>query len=95
MYGIYFPGEQAAFSAATLAQTTGLFIGALFSAFLCAGPKIYTFAGIILASLVCYIFMIIKHSKQSKIRDVTKLASSELKKIESSQEKYDAEISEL
>ena len=87
MYGIYFPGERAAFSAASLAQTIGLFIGASFSTFLCARLKIYTFAGIIVTSLVCYTLMNIKHSKQSKISDLTKL---KLEKIESTQKKNDS-----
>ena len=86
MYGIYFPGERAAFSAASLAQTIGLFIGASFSTFLCARLKIYTFAGIIVTSLVCYTMMNIKHSKQSKISDLTKL-KLEIRKLSETKKK--------
>lgn len=66
MYGIYFPKNLTAFSAATLGQTIGLFLGTLFSSFFCTQVKVLFYIGLIIFGLLCYIILAIKRKIEQK-----------------------------
>jgi hypothetical protein len=65
LYGVYFPNSGAAFSAATISQTTGLFLGSLMSSYFCVYIKSYVYMGIVVSSIICYVALAVKHAKRS------------------------------
>ena len=67
LYGVYFPNNGAAFSAATVSQTTGLFLGSLVSAYCCVYIKSYIYIGVVLSALICYIILAVKHAKRKLV----------------------------
>ena len=94
LYGVYFPNNSAAFSAATISQTTGLFLGSLISTYCCVYTKSYIYIGIILSSLICYVILAIKHVKRNmKPFDTVSLVhEEELKKKQDEVKDYDKNI---
>jgi hypothetical protein len=66
LYGVYFPNNGAAFSAATVSQTTGLFMGSLVSAYSCVYIKSYIYIGVVLSGLICYVILVVKHAKRKQ-----------------------------
>jgi hypothetical protein len=57
---------MSAFSAATLGQTIGLFLGTLFSTFFCTKVKVLFYIGLILFGLICYMILAIKRMVEQK-----------------------------
>ena len=69
LYGVYFPKNLASFNAATLFQTFGLFAGSLISTFFCVYIKSYVYVFLIVASLVSYTILSVRHiSKQRRVK---------------------------
>lgn len=62
-YGINF-SHSVAFSVEAIAQGFGLFVGSLMSAYACTNSKVYTYIGLILASLITFLILSVKNSKK-------------------------------
>ena len=62
LYGVYFT-NPVAFSAASLAQTFGLFLGSLSSTYFCTNVKYYIYLSLISLSMISYLAIAIKHVK--------------------------------
>jgi hypothetical protein len=53
LYGIQFPGNQSAFSIASIGQVIGFIIGFLVSLFFCVSTKVYCYLGLSFVCLIC------------------------------------------
>lgn len=62
LYGLFF-SNSSAFSAATISQTIGLFLGSILSVYTCTNVKLYVYIGILITSLICYVILLLKHTK--------------------------------
>ena len=65
VFGIYFPANASAYSAAIIFETIGLVLGSVISIYFCTYIKLYVFLGITIASIISYIYLEILHNKKS------------------------------
>ena len=63
MYGIFFPDNNAVYSALFIFETVGLTIGSIISIFFCVNMKIYFFIGLIILGIITYSALEIKASR--------------------------------
>ena len=81
-----FFSSSSAFSAATISQTIGMFSGSILSVYVCANVKIYVYISFIIASLICYVILLIKHEKinikEVNIKEVNIKVDNELQEQE-------------
>ena len=59
-FGIFFPNNPSAYSAAILFETVGLVIGSVLSIYFCTRIKVYVYIFIILLSIVTYVTLEVK-----------------------------------
>lgn len=71
---------MAAFSAATLGQTIGLFIGTLISTFFCTKVKVLFYIGLILFGLTCYMILAIKRKIEQSDEKQDQIEEKQLEK---------------
>ena len=64
-----FFSNSSAFSAATISQTIGMFSGSILSVYVCTNVKIYVYISLLIASLICYVILLIKHEKKINKED--------------------------
>ena len=62
LYGVYFPNNNSAFSAAAMGFTLGLSLGSACSAYFCTSTKILIYLIIVVLSLVCYVIICFRHN---------------------------------
>ncbi|CAF0779572.1 unnamed protein product [Brachionus calyciflorus] len=65
VFGIYFPDNTSAYSAAIIFETIGLVLGSVLSIYFCTYIKLYVFMGITIASIFSFIYLEINQSKKS------------------------------
>ena len=61
IYGVYFPNNQAAFSAVAIGQTLGILFGSLLSTYTCTRLKTYFYLGLTIFSLLTYVLLLLKY----------------------------------
>lgn len=76
MFGIYFPANNAAYSALFIFETIGLVVGAIISIFFCVRVKVYIFMGLIVIGIITYSLLEGKSNKNSL--DNTKKVNKEV-----------------
>ncbi len=71
LYGIYFPKNRAAFSAATISQTMGFVIGSTFSTYMSTSFKTWFYVGISVAGLLGYMVLAVKYQGKSELSSMS------------------------
>ena len=67
-FGIFFPNDPSAYSAALMFETIGLVIGSILSIFFCTRIKIYVYIFIIFLSILSYVILEVKtNQKKSEL----------------------------
>ena len=69
LYGVYFPNNSSAFTAAAMGLTIGLALGAFASTNLCVYMKVYIYLALVMISLICYVCLSFKHNRFKKVAE--------------------------
>ncbi|RMZ96116.1 UNC93 [Brachionus plicatilis] len=66
IFGIFFPSNPSAYSAAIIFETIGLVLGSVLSVYFCTQIKIFVFIAITISGIFSYIYLEIRHNFKAK-----------------------------
>lgn len=76
IFGVFFPHDPSAYSAAILFETFGLITGSVLSIFFQTRIKVYVYMGVIFAGIVSYVFLEVRHRRRLLAKEKGSVSSS-------------------